>query len=699
MKIRAYLWLLPVMAFQLSTRAQITPSTFAGYLPLFVIDTQNQSIGDANRIVADLKIIQNPEGELNHYDDTAISFEGKIAIEIRGNSSQMFPKKSYSFETQNPDSSNLNVSLLGLPEENDWILYGPYSDKSLLRNVLAYSLTREMGDYATRTAFCEVFINGDYKGLYILAEKIKRDKNRVDVDELEPEDNSGDALSGGYIVAINWRGGSDYDWISPVHNYNGNYLDLRYQYEDPTAEEITGDQAFYIKYYISQFELMMNGTGYNDPATGYNRSIDVFSFIDFFITQEITHNVDAYRLSTYLFKVRDSKGGRLFAGPVWDFNLGFGNADYANCWETSGWAIDNPDVVSAIPFYFKKLRQDSEYNHLLACRWNELRDNVLDTTKLMNQIDSLVLVLGDAVARNNQRWNVIGNYVWPNYFVGTSYAEEIDYLKEWMKERLIWMDSQLPAGSTSCSSLDEGRIVLTEIMYEPDEINDSGDWFEVKNNGTSTINLAYYSFKDENNLNSFRIPVGILLAPGAYLVFASDLAKFNAAYPDVVNVTGSFTWKLGDKDAIRLYDADNLPLIDVRFSDENGWPDLTGTYASLEIVNESGNSQDPYNWMPGCPGGSPGKPYEYPCPLRVDESLEHELMLLTNPVNEEIVLLNPKRQELLLELYASDGRMLDVFLTGGERIQKDVRNYAQGVYYLKIHEKNRQAGFSFIIIH
>lgn len=665
-------------------QAQLSPNDFAGHLPLLIIDTDNQTIQDANRIVADLKIINNPQGQLNHFFDQEV-FSCQISIEIRGNSSQMFPKKSYSFETQKPDSSNLNVSLLGLPQENDWILYGPYSDKTLIRNILTYQLSNEMGNYASRTVVCEVFINQDYKGVYILAEKIKRDKNRVDIDEMDENSVNGDSLSGGYIIGINWRGGSDYDWISPVHNYNGNYLDLRYQYEYPEKEVITPEQSYYIKYFMTQFEQMMISSGYNAQSTGYNRVIDAASFIDFFIIQEITNNVDGYRLSTYLFKVRDSKGGKLYAGPIWDFNLGYGNADYGGGWTTYNWALENPNVISAIPFYFKKLREDSNYENLLRCRWDALREQVLDTAKLMHQIDSMAFNLGDAIARNNLRWNVIGNYVWPNYFVGSSYQEEIDYMKNWIKLRLSWIDDNLPGVSGNCESNLAGQVIITEVNYQNGVFPDAGDWFEIKNVSNSVVDLSWYSFKDSNALNSFRIPAGTILAPGEYLVFASDLNKFSNVYPEVVNVVGSFSWNLGITDAVRFYDSNNWPVFGVWYSNGAGWPDLSGTSASLEIVDELLDPTDPYSWMPGCPGGSPGTAYIFPCPqIGIDEvltDLDFRIRMMEEGLLE---IINLTEKSAKFACHTMEGKVLSSIPINPGTTRIDLSAYSKGVYFIRI---------------
>jgi hypothetical protein len=166
-------------------------------LPLILINTDGQSIKDEERIPAHMGIINNPNGQRNFLTDRYTDYDGRISIELRGSSSTMYDKKSYGFETQDADGENNNVSLLGMPEENDWVLYGPYSDKTLLRNTLPFYIARELGQYASRTAYCELFINDEYLGLYVLMEKVKRDKNRVDIARLKPDDIAGDELTGG----------------------------------------------------------------------------------------------------------------------------------------------------------------------------------------------------------------------------------------------------------------------------------------------------------------------------------------------------------------------------------------------------------------------------------------------------------------------------------------------------------------------
>lgn len=178
--------------------AQIYPDSTN--LPLVILNTNGKTIPDAYKIDASMKIINHGPGKMNRPSDSATDYDGKIGIEIRGHFSATFPQKPYALETRDSLGNNLNVSLLGMPKENDWILIPNYNDKSFVRNLLAFELFRRMGNYAPNTRLCEVILNSGYRGVYVFTEKIKADKNRVDIARMTADDNLGVALTGGYII-------------------------------------------------------------------------------------------------------------------------------------------------------------------------------------------------------------------------------------------------------------------------------------------------------------------------------------------------------------------------------------------------------------------------------------------------------------------------------------------------------------------
>ena len=406
-------------------------------LPIISINTFGENIPDEPRINAQMGIINNNSGT-NNIEDVFNDYNGRITIEKRGNSSQEQEKSPYRFETIDDNGENNNVKLLGLPEENDWILYAPWSDKSLMRNVLIYSLSNDMGRYAPRSEFVELYLNNEYRGVYVLMEKIKRDKNRVAISSLDPNSNFGDNLTGGYILK--------FDWAETGDN-NGGFFSLidgmRYNYHYPKPDEISSEQESYIQSFINSYENIMNSNKYNSEQ-GYSKFIDIGSFVDFIILQEISRNVDAYGLSTYIYKDKESINNMLTAGPIWDFNHGFGNCDYYKAWETDGWNISYTyEDMDQRAFWWFKLWNDDNFKEMVKDRYKVLRKSILSTTNINTKVDQYVSELGNSINKNFTKWPILGEYIWPNKEVFDTYQEEIIYLKSWINNRLTWMDSEL----------------------------------------------------------------------------------------------------------------------------------------------------------------------------------------------------------------------------------------------------------------
>lgn len=471
--------------------------TLSSNLPIVVINTAGATILDDPKIVADMGIIDNGPGQRNSVTDTYNNYSGKIGIEIRGSSSQSFPKKQYSIELRDATGEGVSAPLLGLPPEEDWVLFAPYNDKTLMRDVLAYKIGRDLNRYAPRTRFCELVLNGNYEGIYVLIEKIKRDNNRVDINKLNPDENSGNDLTGGYIIKIDKETGSgNGGWTSSYvpPNRSGNQT-IYFQYDYPKAEDISTEQKNYIRQFMLNFETALTGAGFTDPVNGYTRYADADSFIDFFIVNEVSKNVDGYRLSTFMHKQRDSDGGKLIMGPVWDFNLGFGNADYCTSGNPEGWVTGFnsicPQDYWLIPFWWGRLYQDPVYRSKLAARWAEVRSNQLQTSRLHTYIDSVYSVLhSEATFRNFQRWPVIGLYVWPNFFVGSSYTEEVNWLKTWITNRMNWLDANMPQVITAVESNTSFQVYpnpfLNEVYLEY-SLSEPGkfevEWFDSSGKG------------------------------------------------------------------------------------------------------------------------------------------------------------------------------------------------------------------------
>ncbi len=439
-------------------------------LPIVLVNTYGVDIPDEPKIDAEMGIIFNGEGQINHVTDAFNEFNGLIAIEKRGSSSNGFPAKSYGLETRGPDSVNYNASIFNWPADNDWILYAPYTDKTMIRNVLTYHLGNEMGRWTPRTKLCELVLNGEYMGVYVFMERIKQNPGRVNINELLPSDTLDNELTGGYILKVDkTTAGGVIAWYSPYPAQAPSNVSIGLQLHDPELPELHPAQLNYIQTYFTDWEDALVSSDFTDPVLGYRKFINVASFIDFFLVNEVSKNVDGYRISSFFYKERFSEGNKLVAGPLWDFNIAWGNSDYCQGGETYGWEINFNEVCNGgnNPSWWNRLLEDSLYANEVHCRWNELRTTLLDTTYLYNYIDSLAAILEVPSERHYQRWPILGNYVWPNNFVGNTYQEEITYLKSWINDRITWMDANMFGMCDSAAQIESFRKSDFNIYPNP----------------------------------------------------------------------------------------------------------------------------------------------------------------------------------------------------------------------------------------
>jgi len=497
------------------------------HLPLVIVQNLTGSIQSDVKVMMDLGIIDNGPGNMNYLTDSMNNYNGKAGIEYRGSSSMMFPKKNYGIELWTHEGTDTAFSLLGMPVEGDWVLHGPYSDKSLMRNFLAYHLFNAMGYYAPRTRLCEFFLAGQYQGVYVLMEKIKRDKNRVDVAKLLPTDVEGDQLTGGYIVKID-RSATDYTdgWFSPYPGTGSGGGGPFFAYHYPKRTEIVPKQRDYISNRITTFEWSLKEPNYRDPYAGYRAYIDVPSFINYFILVELSKNTDGYRLSTFLHKDRDSKDRLIHMGPVWDYDLAFGNADYLDAFNTAGW---NYTVVAdgwGTPFWWSKFLNDPYFANLLNCYWHSLRQGVLSDESLTSLIDSIAGEIGPAIDRNFNQWPIHSQYVWPNPYVGSTYEQDLSYMKNWILNRAAWIDNNIP-GAYCTTGIDDpdGSISLSLRVYPNPAIGEIT--IEIQNPGNRNSRVEIFNFTGQLVFsreidNEPIFTERIRLQPGAYVVKASS---------------------------------------------------------------------------------------------------------------------------------------------------------------------------------
>jgi CotH kinase protein len=489
-----YLYLPIALVFCISAVAQNVPFTSSN-LPIIVIKTNGGTIVDDPKIMVDFGIIDNGPGKRNNLTDPFNAFNGKAGIEIRGSSSQMFPKKQYGIELADAKGDEVEASIFGMPKEADWILFAPYNDKSLIRDALAYRLGRSMGNYASRTKYFELVLNDQYMGVYIFFEKIKRGKNRLAIDKLEKTEVAGDEVTGGYILKIDKTTGGDEGGYVSSYPPGGKTSEapqkIYFQWEYPKAADLVAAQKTYIQNYIKQFEETLIGENFQDPVNGWTKYADMNSFVDYFIMNELTKNPDGYRLSTFLHKKKDSEGGKIHMGPIWDFNLGFGNVDYCTKGTTTGLVIDFNTICPTdnwqIPFWWKRLWSDATFRTKLSDRWKTLREGSFATNKVLAYVDSVSTVMNvEAQQRNFQRWPTLGQYVWPNYVVLPTYDAEVSWLKTWIEARMTYLDATL---SYSIAGVNETAGTINFTAW-PNPFDDQLLFeYEIEEPGTTKIEV------------------------------------------------------------------------------------------------------------------------------------------------------------------------------------------------------------------
>lgn len=418
-------------------------------------------------------------GQLQIYEQGEEVFASTIGIEYRGSTSfRLSDKKSYGFETWDADNNDESKSILGFPEEEDWILMGhvfrasegTIFDPTLMRHHIGYELYRSMGNYASRSQFIELAVNGDFAGTYLLMEKLKRDNERIDIAKLEASDNTPELITGGYILKIDKTSGGDVAPNQPLSYYESNweddarynedisfrstygvdgstldfepfrppyhseqYLETYFLYEYPRSDRITSQQQEYIQEYIQSFETALLTDDLSSNERTYTDYIELSSFVDYFILNELVSNIDAYRLSTYLFKDR---GEKLNIGPVWDLNIGYNAQDRI---PQDDWIVNYNDYVPGdpwlIPFWWDRLMEDPIFIDLLKQRWSSLRSSALTTQAVEDLVrnTSDYLVDNGAIERNYERWSGID----------IAYANEIEEMISYLKNRLTWMDDEI----------------------------------------------------------------------------------------------------------------------------------------------------------------------------------------------------------------------------------------------------------------
>jgi len=506
---------------------------FQSNLPIIIIDSFGWDIDDLDRDFYPVSAVFIDTDEVTGtcaITDPA-DWTGCGGMHIRGNSTTGYDKKQYRFETWDENSSDpepkaryrdLDVSLLGFPAESDWIIHGPYSDKTLMRNYQMFTWSRQIGRYAVRTKFVEVFLDydgdgqvewdgggqwsdTDYRGVYVFMEKIKRGNDRVDIARLDPSDNSEPEITGGYILKKDWGGDG---FMTEIYE---DYM----MYEDPRFEELTWQQRDWIETHFNEFEEVLDGPAWDDPCNGYVNYIDVGSFIDHHILVEFAKNVDGFLLSTFLYKERN---GKINMGPIWDYNGSLGGADYICNWDPVGWLYEahdedcctdwcceidscwryrldeggcEDDILPNHYGWYERLFEDPQFLLSYADNWFKYREYDFKTENMLADVDNNVALLttdvsgSNAIDRNFDRWYILEWELWPNYYDncnadGATYISYVNWMRDWISARLAWMDSAIDADYGDAPPV----IKVNGVNANRGDYISTSDWITMTGGGT-----------------------------------------------------------------------------------------------------------------------------------------------------------------------------------------------------------------------
>lgn len=395
-------------------------------LPTIVINTEG-----AQDITSKEKEIPSVVYVISEGGKNVLATEN-TGVRGRGNASWNYPKKPYRLKFDKKQQ------LLNAPAKaKKWTLINNYGDKTLMRNILAFELSRRVG--LAYTPFCypvDVVLNGEYKGCYQLCDQVEVNENRVNITEMEPEDIALPELSGGYLIEIDAYAKSETSYFISTSG-------MPVTIKSPDDDDIVSAQSKYITDFFNAMETAAFSTSFADEETGYRKYLDLDSFLKHFIVGELSGNTDTY-WSVYMSKDRNSD--KLYTGPVWDFDLAFDNDqrtypvnvlnDFIYATKGSVASASVRDFVNVI------VKEDEAARQRLVEIWNQVRtEGDINETSLLAYVDEIAKLLNESQALNFKRWNIMNEKIQQNPVIHGSYEGEVNAVKSFLKHRVPKMDT------------------------------------------------------------------------------------------------------------------------------------------------------------------------------------------------------------------------------------------------------------------
>ncbi|NNJ60222.1 MAG: spore coat protein CotH [Dactylosporangium sp.] len=414
-------------------------------LPLLVMDAYGE--GKPDREYQDVAaMIMEPQASTASLQQTP-AIATRAAFHLRGQSSANFEKAPYRLELRDNLDDDADYPVLGMPAESDWVLRGPFPDKTLIRDAFAYSIGRDMGLEAPRFAFVEFYLNldsqpmvaGDYQGVYMLVENIKRSSVRLDIEKLKNSQLTEPEISGGYILQINLMAAEP-----PTLQCTGDSATCWSDLEVMEPDELQPAQQAWITNYIQKFHDSLRSSNPADPQTGYPAYIDVDSFVNRVVHNELAREGDAYIRSTHFYKDRGSK---LFAGPLWDYDLGYdaftGFAGMPSASLIEGWQYEPMFGMAGGADWFVRLMADATFSAQVKARWQTLRQGIASDAQMIARMATLTAPLANAAQRNFQRWPILSTATVGGFGtqVTQTWEEQLQIMRNFLTRRAAWLDS------------------------------------------------------------------------------------------------------------------------------------------------------------------------------------------------------------------------------------------------------------------
>jgi len=632
-------------------------------LPIVIINTENGAdIPDEPKILGTMKIIQRPDGARNFLTDANteefLNYSGTIGIETRGSSSQILPKKPYGIDTLEDDGiEDKSVELLGMAKEDDWILNSFAFDDSMMRDYISYEMARRMGQYAANLKYCEVILNGEYIGLYALSEKIKRDGDRVNIAKLSEDDNTIPEITGGYLIQTDRPDDEDPEAWS---NNGAGYI-----HEKPNFNDITEAQSDYIENVFRDLDAEATNS---NITSGYPSVIDVPSFIDYMLVAEIASNVDTYVFSTYYHKDR---GGKLRAGPVWDYNLTYGNDIFQWDFDRSFTDVWQFEFSNTGANFWKDLFADPTFKCYLSKRFDELTqsEEPLNYDYISDLIDSTTALISETLVREDERWNTIDDF-----------SGEVTNMKSWIQDRITWMRIEL-GDFSSCNSVQTPSLVITKIHYNPQETvtfpeSDDLEFIEIKNTESTIVSLTgIYLIKLGV---SYQFPQNATIEAGESIYLAGDATTFQNKYGIIPFDT--FIRDLSNKSQnLVLSDAFGNLIDEVEYSDKAPWPETAdGDGFYLQLIDVNSDNSLASNWV--------ASSNEVLSTNEFDNN-EVNFIIYPNPAEEKLMI-NSEQTIQKIAIFNLLGQQIKTFQVNFKSGEINISELSKGIYFLNLKFKN-----------